>query len=281
MNPSQGAAPRRPDRLVWVGGAMTALLVVAAVAAPWLAPYDPLAAAADSFGDPFPPQTAYWLGTDELGRDVLSRLIYGARISLLVAAVAMAITLAIGVSIGVAAGFAGGWLDTLLMRTTDVVLAFPALLLALALAALMEPGLTALFIVIGIVSWTGIARAVRAEVLSLRERDFITAVHALGAGSLHVVFRHVLPNVAPTIVIMAALSTSQVILLDAGLSYLGFGAPVPSPSWGRMISDSQALYRSAPWLMIFPGLAVVYAVIAFNFLGYGLLARSEISGDRR
>jgi len=275
-----GAAARpRHNRLVWIGGVMTASLVLAAVTAPWLAPYDPLAAVADSFGDPFPPQAAHWLGTDELGRDVLSRLLYGARLSLLVAAVATGITLVIGVGVGVAAGFAGGWIDTLLMRSTDVVLAFPALLLSIALAALMDPGLTALFVVIGLVSWTTVARTVRAEVLSLRERDFIAAVRSLGANPFHIVARHVLPNVWPTILIMAALSTSQVILLDAGLSYLGFGVPVPNPSWGRMISDSESLYRAAPWLMIFPGLAIVYAVIAFNFLGYGLLARSETTAS--
>lgn len=268
------------DRLAWLGGVMVLALIVAACAAPWLAPYDPLAAVAGSFGDPFPPQPGHWLGTDELGRDVLSRLIHGSRISLLVAAAATTIALGIGVPVGVLAGFAGGWTDGLLMRITDVVLAFPALLLAIALGALMPPGLTALFIVIGLVSWTTIARTVRAEVLSLRESDYITAVQALGAAPARVILRHVLPNVWPTILVMAALGTSHVILLDAGLSYLGLGAPVPSPSWGRMISDSQTSYRIAPWLMTFPGLAIVYAVVAFNFLGYGLLARSNRRGLR-
>jgi peptide/nickel transport system permease protein len=261
--------------LAWIGATMIALLVFTALSAPWVAPYDPLAPVADSFGDPFPPQGGYWLGTDELGRDVLSRLIYGSRISLLVAVAATAITLGIGVTVGVLAGFLGGWADTLLMRVTDVVLAFPALLLAIALGALMQPGLTALFIVIGLVSWTTVARTVRAEVLSLRERDYILAVRALGASPGRIMMRHILPNVWPTILVMAALSTSHVILLDAGLSYLGLGVPVPSPSWGRMISDSQTSYRIAPWLMIFPGLAIVYAVVAFNFLGYGLLSRSD------
>jgi peptide/nickel transport system permease protein len=254
---------------------MVALLFMTALAAPWLAPYDPLAPVADSFGDPFPPQPGHWLGTDELGRDILSRLIHGSRISLLVAAAATGISLLIGVTIGVVAGFRGRWLDTLLMRFTDIILAFPALLLAIALSALTQPGLTALFIVIGLVSWTTIARAVRAEVLSLRERDYIAAVHALGATPARIVLRHLLPNVWPTILVMAALGTSHVILLDAGLSYLGLGVPVPSPSWGRMISDSQPLYRVAPWLMIFPGLAIIYAVVGFNFLGYGLLARND------
>jgi peptide/nickel transport system permease protein len=263
----------REGALGWVGGVMVTLMVLAALGAPWLAPFDPLKAVAPSFGDPTPPGLPFLLGTDELGRDVLSRLLYGARVSLLVAAVATTMTVVIGVAVGVSAGYAGGWVDTALMRLTDVVLAFPALLLAIALAALFEPGLATIFVVIGVVSWTGVARTVRGEVLSLRERDYVTAARALGSSPLRLMLRHVVPNVLPTIIVMGALSTSNTVLLDAGLSYLGLGVPVPTPSWGRMISDSQTYYRLAPWLMIFPGLAIVYAVAAFNFLGYGLLAR--------
>ena len=263
----------RQRALGWVGGVMVALMVLAALAAPWLAPFDPLKAVAPSFGDPTPPGVPFLLGTDELGRDVLSRLLYGARVSLLVATVATTMTLVIGVAVGVSAGYVGGWIDTVLMRLTDVVLAFPALLLAIALAALFEPGLATIFVVIGLVSWTGVARTVRGEVLSLRERDYVTAARALGSSPVRLMLRHVVPNVLPTIIVMGALSTSNTVLLDAGLSYLGLGVPVPTPSWGRMISDSQTYYRLAPWLMIFPGLAIVYAVAAFNFLGYGLLAR--------
>jgi peptide/nickel transport system permease protein len=252
---------------------MVALMLLAALAAPWLAPFDPLKAVAPSFGDPMPPGLPFLLGTDELGRDVLSRLLFGARVSLLVAAVATTLTLVIGVAVGVTAGYVGGWVDTALMRLTDVVLAFPALLLAIALAALFEPGLRTIFVVIGVVSWTGVARTLRGEVLSLRERDFVAAARALGGSPLRLMLGHVVPNVVPTIIVMGALSTSNTVLLDAGLSYLGLGVPVPTPSWGRMISDSQTYYRLAPWLMIFPGLAIVYAVTAFNFLGYGLLAR--------
>ena len=259
--------------LGWVGGVMVALMVLAALAAPWLAPFDPLKAVAPSFGDPTPPGLPFLLGTDELGRDMLSRLLYGARVSLLVAVVATSMTLIIGVAIGITAGYVGGWVDTALMRLTDVVLAFPALLLAIALAALFEPGLGTIFVVIGVVSWTGVARTVRGEVLSLRERDYVTAARALGGSPLRLMLRHVVPNVLPTIIVMGALSTSNTVLLDAGLSYLGLGVPVPTPSWGRMISDSQTYYRLAPWLMMFPGLAIVYGVAAFNFLGYGLLAR--------
>src|SRR5579862_3577547 len=161
------------------------------------------------------------------------------------------------------------------MRVTDVVLSFPLVLLAIALGALLEPGLRSLLIVIAVVSWTGIARIVRGEILSLRERDFVSAAHALGAGPLRVMVRHLLPNVLPTIVIMAALSISSTVLLDAGLSFLGLGVPVPTPSWGRMLSDSETYFHVAPWLMVFPGVAIVYTVAAFNFLGYGLSALTQ------
>jgi peptide/nickel transport system permease protein len=258
--------------LAGIGGAMIVALVLLALAAPWLAPFDPLKAVSNRLGEPLPPGGPYLLGTDELGRDVLSRLIYGARISLLVAFVATGLTVMIGATVGVSAGYFGGWIDTVLMRCTDVVLSFPALLLAIALAALFEPGLTAILVVITLVSWTGVARTVRGEVSSLRERDFVKAAHALGAGPTRLMLRHILPNVLPTIIVMGALSTSSTVLLDAGLSYLGLGVPVPTPSWGRMISDSQTYYRLAPWLIVCPGVAIVYAVIGFNFLGYGLLA---------
>jgi peptide/nickel transport system permease protein len=258
--------------LAFVGGTMIVMLIIPALAAPWLAPFDPLKAIADSFGSPLSPGHRYLLGTDELGRDVLSRLLYGARISMGVAAVATSLTVLIGVTIGVCAGYFSGWVDTVLMRFTDVVLAFPALLLAIALAALFEPGLTAILVVIILVSWTSVARTVRGEVLSLRERDFVAAAEALGAKPLRLMVRHIIPNVLPTIIVMGALSTSSTVLLDAGLSFLGLGIPVPTPSWGRMISDSQTYYRVAPWLLVYPGLAIVYAAVAFNLLGHGLLA---------
>ena len=268
-------------RLAAVGAAMIAALVVLALAAPVIAPYDPYRAVADSFGEPAPPQRAHLMGTDELGRDVCSRVLYGARVSLLVAAVATTIAVVLGVTVGSCAGYVGGRTDALLMRLTDVVLAFPALLLAIALAALFEPGLTTMFVVIFIVGWTTVARTVRSEVLSLRTREFVHAAVGLGAGHLRIVTRHILPNVASTIAIMAALSTSSTVLLDAGLSYLGLGVPVPIPSWGRMISESQMYYRTAPWLMLFPGLAIVYTVAAFNFVGYGLLAHFTGEGRTR
>lgn len=259
-------------QLAYVGGAMVLALFLTAAAAPWLSPHDPVRAVADSFGDPLPPQRGYWFGTDELGRDVLSRVLYGTRISLLVGLCATAIAVVIGVTVGAVAGYAGGWVDAVLMRLTDVMLAFPGLLLIVALSAVMQPGLTTILIAIGLVGWTSVARTIRGEVQAVRRRDFVTAAVALGAGPRRLIMRHLLPNVLPTIVIMAALGTSMTILLDAGLSYLGLGVPVPTPSWGRMIADSRTYYRIAPWLMLFPGLAIVFAVMAFNFLAYGLLA---------
>ncbi|MBI1818190.1 MAG: ABC transporter permease [Deltaproteobacteria bacterium] len=263
------------QRLAWIGGAMVLLIALVALGAPWLSPYDPVRAVADSFGEPFAPQPGHWLGTDELGRDVLSRLIYGARVSLIIAGSATLIAMSVGTAVGLLAGYFGRHVDTVLMRLTDVVLALPDLLLALALVAIIGPGLISILIVIGLVSWSGIARTVRAEVLTLRERDFMLAASALGAHPTRIIVRHLLPNALPTIIVMAALATSGAIVLDAGLSYLGLGVPVPTPSWGRMLSDSQIFYRTAPWLMLFPGLAIVFAVVGFNFLGYGLLARFE------
>lgn len=255
------------------GAAMVLGLAIAAVFAPALAPHDPVRAVAATFGDPAPPSLAFPLGTDQLGRDVLSRIIYGARISLAVGVAAMALTLAIGVTIGLAAGFLGGAVDSLLMRFTDVMLTMPALLLAMALVTVLKPGVLTVLLVIGLVSWTQVARVVRAEALAVSRRDFVVAARALGAAPARLILRHVAPNVMPIIVVMAALGTSGTLLLDAGLSFLTLGVPPPTPSWGRMIEESTAYFRTAPWLAIFPGLAILYAVMGFNLLGHGYLRR--------
>ncbi len=249
---------------------MAAVLVAAALAGPVVAPYDPTVSAAPQLAEPMPPAAPFYLGTDDLGRDVLSRLLHGARISLLVGVVAMAVTVTIGTGVGLTAGYFGGAVDVLLMRCTDVMLAFPGLLLAVALVAVLRPSVWTIFVVIGLVSWTGVARVIRSEVLSLRERDFVLAARALGAGHARVLVRHVLPNTAPTIAVIAALSTSGTILLDTGLSFLGLGVPPPTPTWGRMIQEATTYYRVAPWLMLFPGLAVLFAVLTFNLIAYGL-----------
>lgn len=256
--------------LLRFGLAMGAGLVLLAVVGPALAPFDPTAPVAPQLAEPSPPGAPFWLGTDDLGRDVLSRLLHGARISLMVGLVAMVVTMVIGTALGLAAGYFGGVVDVILMRFTDVMLGFPGLLLAVALVAVLRPSVWTIFVVIGLVSWTGVARVVRGETLSLRERDFVLAARAMGAGHGRILLRHVLPNVAPTLVVIAALSTSGTILLDAGLSFLGIGVPPPTPTWGRMIQEASTYYRVAPWLMAFPGLAVLYAVLAFNLIAYGL-----------
>ncbi len=255
------------------GAAMVLSLVVVAVFAPALAPHDPTRAIAHTFGDPGAPSQAFPLGTDELGRDVLSRIIYGARISLTVGVAAMVVTMTIGVAIGLLSGFFGGPVDFILMRFTDVMLTLPALLLAMAFVAVLRPSLLSILLVIGLVSWTGVARVVRAETLTMTRRDFVLAGRALGAGSARLILRHVLPNVMPIIVIMAVLGTSGTLLLDAGLSFLGLGVPPPIPSWGRMIEEATMYFRTAPWLAAFPGIAILYAVLSFNLLGYGYLRR--------
>jgi peptide/nickel transport system permease protein len=263
----------RAGAMELAGGAMVALLLATAIFAPAIAPHDPTRAVAQTFGDPGRPSLAFPLGTDELGRDVLSRIIYGARISLTVGLAAMIVTMTIGVAIGLGAGFFGGAIDFTLMRFTDVMLTLPGLLLAMAFVAVLRPSLLSILLVIGLVSWTQIARVVRAEALSMTQRDFVLAARSLGASSSRLIVRHVLPNVLPTIVVMAALSTSGTLLLDAGLSFLGLGVPPPTPSWGRMIEEAGVYFRTAPWLAAFPGFAIFYAVLGFNLLGYGFLRR--------
>lgn len=263
--------------LLLSGLAMGLLLVLTALVGPVFAPYDPAATVATQLAEPMPPAPPYYLGTDDLGRDVLSRLLHGARISLLVGVVAMLVTMTIGTVVGLTAGYFGGVVDLVLMRITDIMLAFPGLLLAVALVAVLRPSVWTIFVVIGLVSWTGVARVIRSEVLSLREREYVIAARAMGAGHGRVLARHILPNALPTIVVIAALSTSGTILLDAGLSFLGIGVPPPTPTWGRMIQEATGYYRVAPWLMLFPGAAVLFAVLTFNFIAYGLAGKGRTS----
>ncbi len=282
------------NRLLLAGLVLVALLCGVGLLAPLLAPHDPdtqFNRGLDRHGMPLAPSRRYVLGTDQLGRDVLSRTLFGARISLSVGLVAMLTALGVGVSIGLAAGFYGRTVDGALMRFTDVMLTIPALLLAIAFAGLMdgrvlhlhptgfpahlldvklERGMLSVLLVIGLVTWTTIARVVRAQVLSLREREFITAARSAGAGVRRILWRHVLPNVLPAILVLASMTTAATIGLEAGLSYLGVGVPPPAPSWGSMIAEGQAYLLVAPWLVLPPGLAVILAVVGFNLLGQGL-----------
>jgi peptide/nickel transport system permease protein len=262
--------------LTWVGAALVAAMVLLAAIGPAVAPRDPTLPdprhGLDAQANPSPPNPRFPLGADGQGRDVLSRLLHGARLSLLIGVAATAVSLGIATVVGVLAGFFGGWVEGALMRVTDVAMAFPALLLAVALAAVLRPSPGSVILVLGIVTWTAAARLLRGEALRLTRMEFVSAARVSGAGPLRLVWRHILPNVAPTLLVLASLTLASTILLDAGLSYLGLGLPPPTPSWGVMLFEGQSYYRAAPWTVFWPGLAVFLAVAGFNCLGHGLRA---------
>jgi len=267
-----GFGRARPSRrLLAAGGVLVAVLGLAALAAPRLTPYDPDAIVVASYHGPLAPGGGHLLGTDTLGRDVWARLVYGARTSLFVGGLAMGVSLAIGMTAGLVAGYFGGVTDAALMWVVDLVLTMPSLLLLIVLATVLPPSLLTIPLVIGAIGWTTFARTVRGEVLSLRERDYISAARALGASDRRIILRHLLPGVLPGVVVLAALGMSGAIVVDAGLSYLGLGVPLPTPSWGRMVSDAQTYIAVAPWLMLAPGVAIALAVIGVNLIGYGLI----------
>jgi len=217
------------------------------------------------------PGAKHFFGTDNFARDVFTRIMFGAQVSLLVSLAATALSLLIGVTIGLVSGYAGGKIEALLMRFTDTVSAFPSILLAVAITALFDrPSIIILFVALGVVGWTGIARVVRAQVLIIRTLDYVTAAKALGAGHDRILFRHVLPNCVSPIIVIATLSIGGNILGEAGLSFLGLGVQDPFPSWGGMLADARTYFQSAWWMAVFPGMAIVVTVLAFNLLGDGL-----------
>lgn len=251
-----------------IGLAVIAVLVFCAVLAPWLAPSDPLF---QDYGAILQaPGSGHVLGTDNLGRDVLSRLLYGTRISLLVGVVAVGLATAIGVAMGLVAGYVGGWIDDVIMRISDALFAFPALLLILAISSALGPSILNTMMAIGVVFSPSYARMIRGEVLTLRERDFVTAAKAIGAGHGRIMVRHVLPNGLAPVIVLASLSISGAILTEATLSFLGVGTPPPNPSWGSMLQTGYEFIHTAPWLSISPGVAIFVSVLAFNLLGDGL-----------
>jgi peptide/nickel transport system permease protein len=269
----------RGDGLLWTGAALVLLFVAAALLAPWLAPHDPLQQFANGLtetGAPRPPGGAYPLGTDDYGRDLLSRLLFGARQSLFIGVTATLIAISVGALLGLTAGYFGGIIEAGIMRLTDVVMAFPVLLLAIALVAVLRPSLGSVLLVVGLVNWTPVARVVRGETLAAREALFVEAARALGASHARIVVRHILPQIAPTLLVLASLSVATTILLDAGLSYLGVGVPPPAPSWGAMLTGGQSYYRTAPGLAFWPGLAILLAVGGFNLLAFGLQRRLDV-----
>jgi len=269
----------RRDRSAMAGATLVLLISLAALFAPLLAPHDPAEQFRDGLtpdGQPVPStlmaegSLRFPLGTDANGRDLLSRILYGARISLTVGVLANTLAVTLGALIGSVAGYFGGTLETLLMRFTDMMMSFPTLLLAMALVAILKPSLWIIVVVIGLVYWTWIARVVYGQVLALRERDFVTASRALGASRFSTLFHHILPQLVPTIIVWGTLGIATNVMLEASLSYLGIGVQPPTPSWGGLIQQGQSFYRSAPWLVLFPGLAIMLTVFAFNLLGDGL-----------
>jgi peptide/nickel transport system permease protein len=273
--PATGSSParqfarrfvRKPRAVV--AGTVIALLVVAAVFAPVVAPYDPKA---QNFTNLLQgPSAAHPLGTDELGRDTLSRVIYGGRVSLQVGVIAVGLSLVVGVSLGLISGYAGGRVDTVLMRIVDSLLAFPALVLALAITAMLGPNLRNAMIAIGVTGIPAFARLVRGQVLVIRSLEYVQAAQALGAGHARIMLRHVLPNTTAPIIVETSVAIPAAILAEAGLSFLGLGVQPPMPSWGAMINTAQGYMQREPWIAIAPGAAILVAVLAFNFLGDAL-----------
>jgi ABC-type dipeptide/oligopeptide/nickel transport system permease subunit len=256
----------RRDRLFQLGAILVALVVGAALLAPWIAPYDPLVG---NLKDAYltPPGGRYLLGTDSQGRDVLSRVLYGARISLAVGLISQTVAVTLGVALGLLSGFYGRWVDALVMRLADVTLAFPTLLLLIAVAAAVQPSLVVVFLIIGAVGWAGMARLVRGQVLILRTSEYVTAARALGARDRTILLKHLLPNVRAQVIVAATLGMAAAIMAEAALSFIGLGAQPPTPSWGSMVAEGRDLLRVAPWVSFAPGVAIGIAVLGFNLLG--------------
>ena len=262
---------QRPSTVIAV--LVILLVVVAAAAAPWLAPFSPNDQPFDGLsveGAPLPPDGHYWLGTDTLGRDLLSRLLFGARTSLVIGLVANGVAVAIGMGVGTVAGYFGGLIGSALMRFTDLMMAFPALLLAIVLAALLHPSLWIVALVIALVNWVQVARVVYTETRGLAERDFILAERSLGAGHGRILVHHIAPHLVPTAIVYGTLGIATTVLLEATLSFLGVGVQPPQPSWGNIIFESQSYFQSAPWLVFIPGAAILATALSFNLVGDAL-----------
>lgn len=250
-----------------------AITVFSAVFAPWIVPFNPNEQFFDGLtleGSPLPPDARFWFGTDLVGRDLFSRLIYGAQTSLIIGVVANGIAVLIGSTVGICAGYFRGWVETVLMRFTDLMMAFPALLLAIVLAAIFKPSLWIVAMVIAMVNWVQIARVLYTETRSLSERDFIEAERSMGAGAPRIILRHVLPHLFSTIIVWATLGIATTVLLEATLSFLGIGVQPPTPSWGNIIFENQTYFTSAPWLVFIPGAAILLLALAFNLVGDAL-----------
>ena len=254
--------------LSFIGFIIIVSVFILAMLAPLIAPYDP-----DFFNVKeilLAPSAAHWMGTDGLGRDVLSRMLHGGRISLLVGLVAVGISTAIGILLGAIAGYYRGWVDTLIMRLVDVMLSIPSFFLILAVIAFLTPSITNIMIVIGLTSWMGVTRLVRAEFLSLSEREFVMASRTLGAKNNRLIFTHLLPNSLTPIIVSSVLGIASAVLLESGLSFLGLGVQAPQASWGNILTDGKEYIQFAWWLSLFPGMAILITVLGYNLLGEGL-----------
>jgi len=263
----------RKKKLAMFGLVMVSLIVLVAIFADFFAPYDPSEQFFDGLtlqGAPVGPSEKYLLGTDLLGRDLLSRIIYGARTSLIIGIIANGVAILIGTTVGLIAGFARGKTGTVLMRFTDLMMAFPALLLAITLAAIFAPSLLIVALVIALVNWVQIARVIYTQTIAISEREFVEAAISLGATPVRILRKHILPQLVPTILVWATLGIATTVLLEATLSYLGIGVRPPTPSWGNIIFENQNYFQSAPWLVFFPGMAILLLALSFNLLGDGL-----------
>ncbi len=259
----------RKHPLAITGLSLLLIFTLCALLAPWLAPHDP--AALDLSGRLSGPSAAHWFGTDELGRDTLSRIIYGARISLIVAVSVVGLSLAIGLVAGCLAGFYGGWLDLAInVYVMNAFLSLPGILLAIAVVAFMGPGLVNVILALSISGWVGYARLVRGQVMAVKEREFVEAAHALGASDLRILSRHVLPNIIQPLIVQAAIGMATAVMAEATLSFLGLGVPPPAASWGSMLNDARSHLFDSPHLVFFPAMAVMLCVLSFNFLGDAL-----------
>jgi len=258
------------DTRARIGLLVVVMLLLVAILAPLLARHDPIRG--DLIRQLEPPSAEHWMGTDIQGRDVWARLVYGARISLAVGLISQSIALAIGLTLGLIAGYFGRWIDDLVMRLADVTLAFPTLLLLIAMVAALQPSLIVVFVTVGLVGWAGMARLVRGQVLVVRQLEYVHAARALGTTDGRIITRHVLPNVIAPVVIASTLGMAGAIMAEAALSFLGLGVQPPTPSWGAMIADGRDLsqLRSSPWTSLFPGLAIGATVLGFNLLGDAL-----------
>ncbi len=256
------------NKLALGGGVVVLFFIVLAILAPVISPYNP--AHIDVEKILLPPSKAHFFGTDELGRDVLSRMIWGSRVSLLVGFIAVGIAIAIGTILGSIAGYYGRGIDSVLMRFVDVMLSIPTFFLILAVIAILDPSLTNIMIVIGLTGWMGVGRLVRGEFLSLKERDFVTAAKALGTSDIIIIFRHILPNALSPVYVAAILGIAGAILTESALSFLGLGVQPPTPSWGNILTAGKDNIEIAWWLSLFPGLAILITVLGYNLLGEGL-----------